>query len=129
MRRETIAIKLCKNRIIEDMSDELECSPRPDMDNAYSVALMQTIGEESGKRKKARFNRSKFKEDVLNFYGASRTIDGDKETFCHLLGWRLAPEVSAAHLVPKSLNEDSFEHLFGRELKPATDPRNCMLQI
>lgn len=125
---EALAISQHKNIIIEDMSDNLEYSPYPNVDDAYSITIKQVTDSATGKQEKSKFDRSEFKRRVVEFYGVSRKVVGGKEIFCHLLGWSTYGEVRAARLVPKSLSDDSLVHLFGRELEPRTDPRNGMLQ-
>lgn len=122
---EALAIKLRERTIIEDMGDYMRSSSKPDTERAYVAAVTNTVDLRTGKQGKIRFGG--FKRNALEFYGASKPSSGrDKETFCHLLGWKEAVVVRAAHIVPQSLDGESLVHLFGTELEPAKDPRNGM---
>lgn len=127
LRGEILAIKLRGNVIIEDMTSQLECFPFPRMETAYNAVMMTMIYRTTRKQRKSHW----FKDRALEFYEASRTVEKrqEKQRFCHLLGWQVAPAICVAHIAPKSFDEDSLAHLFGRDLTPEADPRNGMLRM
>ena len=121
---EAIAIRLGRKIIQEDIDDALkaECP----IEDAYAASMVGRVRLSTGKQKAQNFSQSRFKQDVLDYYDARFSDDTSKLSWCHLLGWYAADAVRAAHLVPKSLEEDSVSYLFGGEVKPATDVRNGM---
>lgn len=120
---ENVAIKVGRKIIHEDIDDGLKIE-NP-LEDAYAAAMVGRVRVATGGQSALRFNGNKFKTDVLKYYNAtSMNSESGKRTWCHLLGWWEAPYVTAAHIVPKALEEDSASFLFGGEVKPATDVRN-----
>lgn len=88
--------------------------------------------KEKNKKQKEKFNQSKFKKDLQSFYNVRKVHHNDDcddyvEVWCFVTGWGEESEVTAAHIVPKSLKSEDLNYPFGVEDdKILTDPRNGM---
>ncbi|KAJ9252121.1 hypothetical protein DTO207G8_4954 [Paecilomyces variotii] len=130
-------IKRQRSILEDDLEDELREKHRKDdvgpdqdfLERAYANAIVPRVMRALSKQKKAKFNRSDFRRDVLEFYSAVQVQDhnGKREEFaayCHLTGWEDSGCVKAAHLVPKSLAGEEIGYLFGTKELVRFDPRN-----
>ena len=124
---ENKAIKPVRKIIHDDIEDGLKAGNR--LEDAYTATMIGRVRVATGAQSVVQFNR-KFKADALKYYNAINTnSELGKCSWCHLLGWTPAILATAAHIVPKSLEEESASFLFGAEVKPATDVRNGTLDL
>lgn len=94
-------------------------------EDAYVESIIPRVMASSAKQSGHRFNQSRFKKAVNEYYGAPSTSDLEA-SHCHVTGFAFPSAiVKAAHIVPKSLSEEELTHLFGSEHDVASDPRNC----
>ncbi|KAK2812582.1 hypothetical protein FQN50_001226 [Emmonsiellopsis sp. PD_5] len=96
------------------------------IERAYVSALVSKVMTATAKQKKRKFDQSKFRKDVLEYYGAARQAkaEAEREAYCHLTGWWLADDIKAAHLVPESLSGDELSFLFGVREAVLSDCKN-----
>lgn len=127
LEREFVVLKRQKKFIEEDLEDQLPHYET--VQDAYASVLVDKTMSATGKQKKSRFNQSRFKKAVVNYYQASRTTEvGNEEVYCHLLqSWLPAKLVKCSHLVPKSLQSEELSYLFGVGEALLSDPRNGKL--
>ncbi|KAK2753650.1 hypothetical protein FQN55_000013 [Onygenales sp. PD_40] len=112
-----IQVKRLKTEKANDAGAEL-------IERAYASALVSKVMTATAKQKKQKFDQSKFRKDVLEYYGAARQTGAQREAYCHLTGWWLADDIKAAHLVPKSLSGDELSFLFGVREAVLSDSKN-----
>ncbi|KAJ5905247.1 uncharacterized protein N7473_002163 [Penicillium subrubescens] len=124
-----------QRKILEEDLEEFMSLKRPRhgepslemLQRAYSSSLVARVMAASAKQQKKRYNQSKFKNDVNDYYGINPTNGiEDGAGYCHVLGKFDAKDIKAAHVVPKSLSVDEIAHLFGVEELVPEDPRNAL---
>ncbi|KAK2800022.1 hypothetical protein FQN50_008261 [Emmonsiellopsis sp. PD_5] len=57
--------------------------------------------------------QARFRRDVLSYYGAARTEEGESQMYCPITGWWDAGSVRVARLVPVALATGGLARLFG----------------
>ncbi|KAK0113784.1 hypothetical protein ONS95_014034 [Cadophora gregata] len=78
-----------------------------------NMKVEMVLDEEKGKLVKKKFDKKTFKTRVMDWYGATKNDDeAGRQSYCVVSGWQAAENVSAAHLVPKSLNSQELLYLF-----------------
>ena len=99
-------------------------------DDSEDLDSLSVKEKKKKQKERKKFNQSKFRKDVQAFYDVRKVHhndDGDDyvEVWCFVTGWREESEVTAAHIVPKSLKSQDLNYLFGVEDdKMLKDPRN-----
>lgn len=108
-----------QRKFIEDDLAEVPPPQNPHLDDAYISLMIARIESACSKAPKSGtiINSQKLKANVLEYYAGSRTTeDSQIEEYCMLTGW-YAPlpktPVKAAHLVPRSLEGEDLNYLFG----------------
>ena len=124
-----------QKRFIEDDLEEVakkkkDIGDGPDTDyfeRAYANTIIPRVMGSSCKQPKNTFTKhdqARFRERVLDYYGASRKGGEEARAYCHLTGWWKPQTAKAAHLVPKQLSGEELSFLFGVQETPLQDPRN-----
>jgi hypothetical protein len=125
-----------QKRFIEEDLEEIvakkkkEIGDEPDADfieRAYANTIIpRVMGSSSKKTEKkfAKLDQARFRERVLDYYGASQKSDQMTIAYCHLTGWSESKQIKAAYLVPKQLSGEELSFLFGVQETPLQDPRN-----
>lgn len=117
---ELLTLKRSKNPIKEDMSDEVKNGLG--LQDAFRAVMVDRVRVATSQQKPVQIDRKKFRTAVVKYYSG----DGDEGTWCHLTGWLRKGDTKACHLVPKFLDSETCSYLFGGDVNPATDVRNCM---
>ncbi|EEP75824.1 predicted protein [Uncinocarpus reesii 1704] len=104
------------------MADELRTGVS--LEDAYAVSMVGRVALETSKQKPMKLSRQKFRKAALEYYSANNLER--REVRCSLLGWSDATAVTAAHIVPRSLDKKSLGYIFGAEVEPTTDVRNSL---
>lgn len=121
--QELVVLKRQKKIVEEDLSEEAPSYAK--LEDAYVSLLTNKVMSASAKQKKRKFEQSKFKAAVFDYYNASKTTEtNQKLAYCHLTGWHPDGVVKAAHIVPKSLNSEEVSYLFGVGQAVLSDPKN-----
>jgi hypothetical protein len=113
-----------QRKFVEDDLAEVPPPQNPHLDDAYTSLMIARIESACAKAPKSGtiINPQKFKLKVLEYYDGSRkTEDSQTEQYCMLTGWYGAitrkshkeTPVKAAHLVPRSLEGEDLNYLFG----------------
>jgi hypothetical protein len=111
---ELITLKRQKKAIVEDIDEVLPQYYR--IEDAYAPLMRKKIMFASRKRQGKKFTQRAFAKEVLSFYNATRISDIQQpEKYCHLTGWQPEQSVKCVHIVPKSLESDELNYLFGVE--------------
>jgi hypothetical protein len=129
---EEAVLKRQRKLLEEDIADEMPLYS--DVEEAYRNILVSKVAAASSNqsRRGHKFDKSRFRRQVKQFYGSSQEIRSGKtsenQSFCVIFGWLPQGSTSAAHLVPKSLNSGELEYLFGvQDDRMLSDPRVGML--
>lgn len=117
--RESLILKRGRRPIKEDMAGEVENGP--DLQDAFRAAMVDRIRLCTSQQKPVEFDKKKFRKEVDDYHSG----DEDFGAWYHLTGWQSKIMIKAAHLVPKSLDRETCRRLFGGDVDPATDVRNC----
>ncbi|RDW88424.1 hypothetical protein BP6252_00456 [Coleophoma cylindrospora] len=110
-------IKRQKKHIVQDI-DEM-AAPIAKFRASWVSLLLDKVALASTplKKTKKNFNQSKFRDDMLAFYGAEKIVDNVKYQYCVVSGmWfpevRGKTQIRAAHIVPKVLSGPELNELF-----------------
>lgn len=116
--REIAILRRQKRRITED----LNLTGEDITDQLYTRMMAKKIAELTcQKKRRPRPDPVRFKNEVLNYYCASRPGG----VYCSLAGsWVDQSMVRAAHLVPKFLDAVETGYLFDEGESPCANPRN-----
>lgn len=83
---ENIALKAGRKIIHEDIQDELNKGTL--LEDAYAAAMVDRVRVATSSQSALRFDASRFKTDVLNYYNAINVdSSAGKLSWCHMLGW------------------------------------------
>jgi hypothetical protein len=120
---ELIVHKRQKKILTEDLEEQLPSYDN--METAYTNVLVNKVMLANAKQKKSKFERSKFRSAVDNFYNSKKVLNGLQLGWCHALGrWITHKGVKAAHLAAKSLDGRDLAYLFGVGEAVLMDPTN-----
>ncbi|KAL9106771.1 MAG: hypothetical protein Q9187_008520 [Circinaria calcarea] len=123
-----VVLKRQKKIVKEDLEDEKPSHSKPE--DAYACVIASKGMAPFGKQKKYKSNQSWFKSNAVQYYNASKVVDADEDPqtllYCHLSGWHPEKYVTAAHIVPKSLQSEESSYLFGVGEAVLSDPRNSI---
>lgn len=113
--------KIIEEDLIEEAKKRIRTGEPPIglLQRAYENTIVPKAMSASAKQHKSRFNQSKFRKEVAQYYGVAGTGDG----YCHLTGVWPSRDIKAAHLVPKSMSADELCDLFGVGELVLSDPR------
>ncbi|APA11736.1 hypothetical protein SS1G_05221 [Sclerotinia sclerotiorum 1980 UF-70] len=67
-------------------------------------------------KKRSSTEQSGFRDNLMDYYGVSRTRDGVKECWCVVShSWGASKLLTAAHIMPVRLRQLPMKHIFGQE--------------
>ncbi|KAK2771292.1 hypothetical protein FQN53_005102 [Emmonsiellopsis sp. PD_33] len=93
------------------------------LERACASANVSKVATETAKRKKQKFDQSKFRKGVLEYCNAIRETQTEREAYCHLTGWWLAEE-NVVYRLLRSLSDDELSFLFGVREAVLSDSKN-----
>ncbi|RDW94995.1 hypothetical protein BP5796_00758 [Coleophoma crateriformis] len=109
-------IKRQKKHMVQDI-DEM-AAPIAKVRASWISLLLDKVALAGTPLKKKNFNQSKFRDNMLRFYGAEKIIDKVKYQYCVVSGkWYPGSrpgktQIKAAHIVPKVLSGPELNELF-----------------
>lgn len=106
---EMIAIKRQRKILKEDIQQAL---PRSKIEELYTSLIRDLVMGASAKQKKASHSQQHFRASCFKYYEVDHPTNPE-EAWCHLTGWHPKDTVTAAHIVPKSLQSDELAYFFG----------------
>lgn len=109
-------IKRQKKHMVQDINEM--AAPIAKVRASWINLLLDKVALAATPLKRNKFNQSKFRDDMLGFYGAEKIIDKVKHQYCVVSGtWfpevRGKTQIKAAHIVPKVLSGRELNELFG----------------
>ena len=127
-RVEVCVMKRRGNTFARDLDNILHL--HSDIKSAYAFLLVKEMQMTLLKQKNLRnSDRHTFQTDVAKWYHARRPILASKiyEGYCHITGaWLRIDKIKAVHIVPKSLQGDEIDYMFGYGTTDLSDPSNGM---
>jgi hypothetical protein len=110
-----------------------------EFDDAYASLIMEKVeaARANTTHKQNSFNQSAFRDRVLQYYFAEKGEGDNRQDYCVVTGWhvrtyspklkKLVTQTKAAHIVPKSLQGQDLNYLFGVGETLLSEARNGML--
>lgn len=93
------------------------------LESIYKDSIIARVREAEEKQKASSLDRSKFKQDVRDYYSTSSWTG--ISTWCHVLGSIVPNECAkAAQILPTSLDREELGHLFGDTDSVTSLPHN-----
>ncbi|CAG8923374.1 unnamed protein product [Penicillium salamii] len=133
--KSTIRVLKRQRKALEaDLTETMKAEKRPRtqppsddglLERAYRDTIVSRVMRAEGKQRGKPFDHSTFKKEVNDYY--STVSNNGQKTWCHVLGMFVERRrVKAAHLVPKSLDQEELAHLFGDEDEVILLPQNAL---